>query len=80
MQKITKIKEIKKNWYNSIIKKPLKGSENSNIQYIIEYQGNYSVVSLKPITLEEIENINLKDWNFQTWKEVKIAGVVNDNN
>lgn len=64
------IKEIKKGWYNFVLKKPLKGGENLNIQYIIRVNGNYGVASLKPMTLEEINNINLEEWNFLPYEEV----------
>lgn len=71
MQEISEIKEIKDGWYNGVLDKPLKGCENYNIQYILEVQGVYAVISLKPMTIEEIDNINLDEWNFRPFKEVK---------
>lgn len=64
------IKKIKEGWYNAVLSKPLKGCENSNIQYIIEVNGDYGVASQKPMTLEEINDINLDDWNFRPFREV----------
>lgn len=63
------ITKIRDNLYNAVIPKALKGCENSNIQYIIEVAGDYRVASLKPLTTEEIENINFKQWNFKPFKE-----------
>lgn len=71
------IKEIKKGWYNFVLKKPLKGCEDSNIQYIIEVDGNYGVTSQKPITLEEINSINLDDWKFRPFSEIMREGASN---
>lgn len=68
--KTENIKEIKKGWHNMVLKKPLKGCENSNIQYIIEVNGDYGVASIKPMTLKEINNINLDDWHFRPFKEI----------
>lgn len=73
MQTISNIKEIKDGWYNGVLVKPLKGCENYNIQYILEIQGTYAVISLKPMTLEDINNINLDEWNFRPFREVKKA-------
>lgn len=64
------IRKVKGNWYNMILKKPLKGLENRNIQYIIEYKGSYGVASVQSLTIEDIENINLNDWNFKPFSEV----------
>ncbi len=64
------IRKVKDNWYNMILKEPLRGCENTNIQYIIEYKGTYGVTSMKPLTIEDIENINLNDWNFKPFSEV----------
>lgn len=69
-----KIRKIKEGWYNFVLKEPLKGCENSNIQYIIEVDGVYGVASQKPMTLEEINNINLNDWNFRPFGEVVKEG------
>ena len=65
-----KIRKVKEGWYNMVLSKPLKGGENSNIQYIIEVDGVYGVASQKPMTLEEINNINLNNWNFKPFGEV----------
>lgn len=62
--------KVKEGWYNFVLKKHLKGCENSNIQYIIKVNGDYGVASQKPMTLEEINNINLNDWNFRPFREV----------
>ncbi len=64
------IRKIKDCWYNMILKEPLRGGENTNIQYIIKYEGTYGVASMKPLTIEDIENINLNDWNFKPFSEV----------
>lgn len=61
--------EIKPSWYNLVLSKPLKCGENKNIQYIIEVNGSYGIVSIKPLTIEDINNINLKEWNFKPFKE-----------
>lgn len=65
-----KIRKIKEGWYNFVLEKPLKGCESSNIQYILEVDGDYGVASQNPMTLEEINNINLNDWNFRPFGEV----------
>ena len=59
------IRKINDKYYNIILDKPLKGGENTNIQYIIEVEGTYGIASLKPMTLEEVENINLNNYNFK---------------
>lgn len=61
--------EIKPGWYNFVLERPLKGSENKNIQYIIEVDGSYGIASIKPLTIEDINNIDLKEWNFKPFKE-----------
>lgn len=73
MQKIRKIKE---GWYNQILAKPLKGLENSNIQFIIEVNGTYGVASIKPITIKEIDDIDLRQYNFRPFKEVIKTSVI----
>ena len=74
MEKYIKIKE---GWYNLVLDKPLKGCENSNMQYIIEVQGVYGVASQNPMTLEEIERININDYNFKLLKEIMKEGKLN---
>ncbi len=64
------IRKVKDGWYNMILENPLKGGENTNIQYIIEYKGSYGVASMNPLAIEDIENINLNDWNFKPFSEV----------
>ena len=61
--------EIKPGWYNFVLERPLKGRENKNIQYIIEVEGSYGIASIKPLTIEDINNIDLKEWNFKPFKE-----------
>lgn len=75
MQTIIETRKIKEGWYNQILQEPLEGYENSNIQYILEANGVHSVVSMKPLTLEEINNIDLNKYSFQPFKEVMKAGV-----
>ena len=56
----SKPQEIKKDWFNAIIKEPI--LEDENIQFIMKCNFNklsYIVVSRKELSLEEIENINL---------------------
>ena len=72
-----KYKEIKEGWYNFILNNPLKGCEKFNIQYILKVQGIYGVASIKPITLEEIENIKIDDYKFRPLKEVMKEGELN---
>lgn len=74
MEKYIKIKE---GWCNLVLDKPLKDCENSNIQYIIEVQGFYGVASQKPMTLEEIERININDYKFRQFKEIIKEGELN---
>lgn len=74
MEKYIKTKE---GWYNLVLDKPLKGCENSNMQYIIEVQGVYGVASQNPMTLEEIESINIKDYKFRQFKEIIKEGELN---
>lgn len=61
--------DLKQGLYNFILEKPLKCSENENIQYIIEYQGHYGIASLKPLTLQEAESIDFSKYNFKSFKE-----------
>lgn len=61
MQTIIETREIKEGWYNQILEEPLEGRENSNIQYILKANGIYNIVSLKPLTLEEINKFELND-------------------
>ena len=68
--KTENIIKVKKGWYNKVLKKAIKGAENSNIQYIIEIDGNYGVASIKPITEQDINNIDLKKWNFKSFTEI----------
>ena len=72
-----KYREIKEGWYNFILNTPLKGCEKFNIQYILKVQGIYGVASVKPITLEEIENINIENFKFKPLKEVMKEGELN---
>ena len=61
----SKPQEIKKDWFNAIIKEPI--LEDENIQFIMKCNFNklsYIVVSRKELSLEEIENINLDDYIF----------------
>ena len=74
MRKISELKEIKDGWYNGVLDKPLNGNKNSNIQCIFRYKGIYSVLSLKPMTVKEIENIDLSEYNFITFKELTEIG------
>lgn len=67
--KTNDIRKVKNGWYNMVLKEPLKGGENTNIQYIIELKGVYGVASIKPLTIEDINKINLKEWNFRPYKE-----------
>lgn len=80
MQTIVETRKIKEGWYNQVLERPLEGRENSNIQYILEANGIYSVVSMKPLTLEEVNNINLDEYIFKPLKEVMKEGATNDNN
>lgn len=80
MQIIVETRKIKEGWYNQVLERPLEGRENSNIQYILEANGIYSVVSMKPLTLEEVNNINLDEYIFKPLKEVMKEGATDDNN
>ena len=64
------IRKINDKYYNIILDKPLKGGENTNIQYIIEVEGTYGIASIKPMTLEEIEKIDLNNYNFKPFSEI----------
>lgn len=64
------IRKINDKYYNIILDKPLKGAENTNIQYIIEVEGTYGIASIKPMTLEEIEKIDLNNYNFKPFSEI----------
>lgn len=80
MQTITETRKIKEGWYNQILQEPLEGYENSNIQYILEANGVHSVVSMKPLTIEEVNNIDLEQYKFRPFKELIEEGVTDDNN
>lgn len=80
MQIIVETRKIKEGWYNQILKEPLEGRENSNIQYILEANGIYDIVSLKPLTPEEINKFDLGEYIFKPLKEVMKEGATNDNN
>ena len=64
------IRKINDKYYNIILDEPLKGGENTNIQYIIEVEGTYGIASIKPMTLEEIEKIDLNNYNFKSFSEI----------
>ncbi len=67
----SKSKRIKENWLNAIIEKPI--FKNKNIQFIIKSEINelsYIVVSLKPLSIEEIENINLDNYVFEGYSKL----------
>lgn len=61
-----KIKEL---WYNAILQKP-QPTKKSNIQFIMRckifdaVETSYIVVSKDPMTLEEINKIDLNDYIF----------------
>lgn len=64
--KPVKIKEL---WYNAILQKP-QPTKKSNIQFImmcnLESKGeSYIVVSKEPLTLEDINKIDLDDYIFE---------------
>lgn len=63
--------KIKENWYNVVVK-----AKNPKIliQYIVKYEDSYLVASKRRLTLEEINDIKLENYNFKTYKEV-IDGV-----
>lgn len=71
----TRYKKIKKNWYNVVVK-PLKMKENKPnnhlIQYIVKYEGIYLIGSTREMSLEEINNIDLKEYKFRTLRETKV--------
>lgn len=78
-------RKIKENWFNAIIEKPI--FEDRNIQFIMRCcydKLGYIVVSRKALSLEQIENINLKDYVFEGFAQfsrgVKIekVGAVNE--
>ena len=73
------IRKINDKYYNMILDKPLKGEEKTNIQYIIEVEGTYGIASLKPMTLEEVENINLNNYNFKPFSEIMKGSNKNEN-
>lgn len=66
--------QIKKNVYNTVVK-PLKSNEKNNIQFIIKYQDDYCIASQKPITKEELKQINFNDFEFKKVKELNIWNV-----
>lgn len=63
--------EIKPGYYNFVLDKPLKSRKDENIQYIIKVDRNYAIASITPLTAEDINNINLKEWDFKSFKEWK---------
>lgn len=67
--KTNQIMDLRQGLYNFILENPLKGLENENIQYIIEYQGYYGIASLKPLTLQEAESIDFNKYDFKPFKE-----------
>lgn len=79
MIKTEEITKIKKGWYNIVLKEPLQGCGNTNIQYILRIDESYAVASLKPMTEEDIDNINLDEWNFTPLKKF-MGGVSNECN
>ncbi len=68
------IRKIKENYYNMVLKKPLKNGQNTNIQYILEFEGVYGIASIRPMTLEEINTINISEYRFKPFSEI-IKGV-----
>lgn len=67
----SKPKRIKENWLNAIIEKPI--LKNKNIQFIIKSEINelsYIVVSLRPLSIEDIENINLDNYVFESYSNL----------
>lgn len=61
----SKLKRIKDNWFNAIIEKTKYATRN--IQFIMKCNYNelcYIVVSTKPLTEKDIDNINLDDYVF----------------
>mgnify|MGYP005759667351 CR=1 FL=1 len=73
------IRKINDKYYNMILDKPLKGGEKTNIQYIIEVEGTYGIASLKPMTLKEVENIKLNNYNFKPFREIMKGSNKNEN-
>lgn len=73
------IRQIKENWYMAKWKEQ---TPNSKIQLILEIKGTYLFMVSDWLTNEEIENIDLTQWNFMKWTswEQQKAGVNNDNN
>ena len=68
------IRKIKENYYNMVLKKPLKNGQNTNIQYILEFEGVYGIASIRHMTLEEINTINISEYRFKPFSEI-IKGV-----
>lgn len=67
----SKPKRIKENWLNAIIEKPI--LKNKNIQFIIKSEINelsYIVVSLRPLSIKDIENINLDNYIFEGYSKL----------
>lgn len=62
---------VKEGWYNFVLKEPLEGAEDKLIQYIIEVNGSYGVASIRPLTIEDIDNINLNEWEFKPFSELE---------
>ena len=71
----TRPNKIKDNWYNAILQKP-KATRKSNIQFIMRCnlaysenkQTSYIVVSKDPMSLEDINKINLNNYIFDNQK------------
>lgn len=66
-----KPKRIKENWLNATIEKPI--FKNKNIQFIMKCEFNelsYIVVSLRPLSIEDIENINLDNYVFEGYSKL----------
>lgn len=63
--KWTRPQKIKEGWFNAIIEKLI--IKDKNIQFIMRCTFNgleYIVVSLKPLSKKEIEDININDYKF----------------
>lgn len=60
-------KKIKENWWSAILEFPEPATDN-NIQFIIKHKTKpikYIIVSKTPLTVAEINAINLKDFYFE---------------
>lgn len=71
-------RKIKENWYMAKWKEK---TSKSKIQFIVYVEGIYLFMVSDWLTDEEVENINLSEWNFMEWTswEKQKAGVNNDN-